>query len=352
MLKSFFNISRSFFLTPNSRYLSSMGKIKIGTHSGTFHCDEVLACSMLKHADSKYHDAEIVRSRDMKVLDECDIVVDVGGVYDPETHRYDHHQRSFDHNMNSLNQDYPWTIKLSSAGLVYYHFGHQIISKILGLPADSENVNVLFHKVYENFVQEIDAIDNGIDSTDKEPRYKIHTHLSARVKHLNPSWNEKNPDENACFQNASKLVETEFLDRVHFYGKVWLPARDIVKKAIMDRSKVHPSEEIVEFENGGCPWKEHLFEIEESLKIEKPIKFVIYTDTLGLWRVQCVSVSPFSFENRLSLKKEWRGLRDEELSEVSGIPGCTFVHSSGFIGGNKTREGALRMALDTLNLIK
>lgn len=65
--------------------------------------------------------------------------------------------------MHSLNENYPWTIKLSSAGLVYYHFGHQIISKILNIPEDSEETKILFDKIYENFIQEIDAIDNGID---------------------------------------------------------------------------------------------------------------------------------------------------------------------------------------------
>lgn len=65
--------------------------------------------------------------------------------------------------MNSLNNDYPWTIKLSSAGLVYYHFGHQIISRILKLSESQDETKVLFHKIYENFMQEIDAIDNGID---------------------------------------------------------------------------------------------------------------------------------------------------------------------------------------------
>jgi uncharacterized UPF0160 family protein len=29
---------------------------------------------------------------------------------------------------------------------------------------------------------------------------------------------------------------------------------------------------------------------------------------------------------------------------VSGVPGCVFVHASGFIGGNATYEGALEMA--------
>lgn len=36
------------------------GNLKIGTHSGVFHCDEVLACFMLKQT-SKYEDAEIIR---------------------------------------------------------------------------------------------------------------------------------------------------------------------------------------------------------------------------------------------------------------------------------------------------
>lgn len=39
------------------------------------------------------------------------------------------------------------------------------------------------------------------------------------------------------------------------------------------------------------------------------------------WRIQCVPESPDSFTNRKSLPEAWRGVRDQELSEVSGIPG-------------------------------
>ena len=67
-------------------------------------------------------------------------------------------------------------------------------------------------------------------------------------------------------------------------------------------------------------------------------------DDRGNWRIQAVSKTPGSFENRLSLPVAWQGLRDEELSKVSGIPGGVFVHASGFIGGNKTHEGVLAMA--------
>lgn len=51
---------------------------------------------------------------------------------------------------------------------------------------------------------------------------------------------------------------------------------------------------------------------------------------------------------RLGLLEEWRGIRDEALSKISGLPGCIFVHASGFIGGHYTMEGALAMAQKTL----
>ena len=55
--------------------------------------DEALAVSLLKKT-KEFTGAQLIRTRDANKLAECDIVVDVGGVYDPATHRYDHHQVS------------------------------------------------------------------------------------------------------------------------------------------------------------------------------------------------------------------------------------------------------------------
>jgi hypothetical protein len=63
----------------------------------------------------------------------------------------------------------------------------------------------------------------------------------------------------------------------------------------------------------------------------------------------CCSVS-LSHTCRLSLLSEWCGLRDEQLSQISEIPGCVFVHANGFIGGNLNYEGALAMAKKTLQM--
>lgn len=68
------------------------------------------------------------------------------------------------------------------------------------------------------------------------------------------------------------------------------------------------------------------------------------------WRVQAVSVSVGSFQNRRSLPAAWRGLRGEELSAAATIPGLVFVHASGFIGGANTQAAAVEMARRALVL--
>lgn len=72
--------------------------------------------------------------------------------------------------MKTLNPNKPWVTKLSSAGLVYLHFGQRVISQILKTKVEDDVTRKIYDKIYENFVQEIDAIDNGISQCDGEPR--------------------------------------------------------------------------------------------------------------------------------------------------------------------------------------
>jgi hypothetical protein len=74
----------------------------IGTHDGSFHCDEALAIAMLKVLP-EYQQSPVVRTRKPEVLAQCHLVVDVGAVYDPPTHRYDHHQREFTGTLDGWN---------------------------------------------------------------------------------------------------------------------------------------------------------------------------------------------------------------------------------------------------------
>ncbi|XP_026286483.1 MYG1 exonuclease [Frankliniella occidentalis] len=323
--------------------------LQIGTHDGVFHCDEALACFMLKQLP-QYKNSEIVRTRDDSVLEKCDIVVDVGGKYDPTTHRYDHHQRGFAETGSSLIPGKPWKIKLSSAGLVYCHFGREIIHQLVP-DLNEKEIEPVFNYVYEKFVQEIDAIDNGVPICEGEPKYRISTNLSARVGHLNPPWNAP-PEDPKCmdrFEKAVALVGSEFIDRVQYASSSWWPARKYVLDAINDRFKVHESGQIMELKTF-CPWKEHFFELAKELEIvPSSINFVLFNGTDGSWRVQGVPEDATSFVGKIFLHPDWRGLRSEELSKVSGVDGCIFAHASGFIGGNSTRDGALAMAVKSLD---
>uniref|UniRef100_A0A8B9QMF3 Chromosome 12 open reading frame 10 n=1 Tax=Apteryx owenii TaxID=8824 RepID=A0A8B9QMF3_APTOW len=197
-------------------------------------------------------------------------------------------------------------------------------------------------------VWEIDAIDNGISQRDGEPRYALTTNLSARVGHLNPRWNDPDQDTEAGFKRAMELVGGEFMERLDYYHRAWLPARALVEEAIRRRFEVDASGEVLELPQGGCPWKEHVFSLEKELALPGALQLVLYPDRSGQWRVQSIPVGPHTFESRLPLPEQWRGVRDEALSQLTGIPGCVFVHASGFIGGNRTREGALEMARQTL----
>ena len=78
--------------------------------------------------------------------------------------------------MNSLNGNYPWNTKLSSAGLVYFHYGHQVLGETMvrhdGESAESwkERMEYVYCNVYKCFIEAIDGIDNGIRPYDI-PKY-------------------------------------------------------------------------------------------------------------------------------------------------------------------------------------
>ena len=84
----------------------------------------------------------------------------------------------------------PFVTKLSSAGLIYVHFGKKLIAQLIGKPETDElterivstyhkitffsknipllsylratlNLILQFDKVYEKFMEEVDANDNG-----------------------------------------------------------------------------------------------------------------------------------------------------------------------------------------------
>jgi uncharacterized UPF0160 family protein len=306
----------------------------IATHSGHFHCDEVLACVMLKTLP-RYCELPIVRSRDAPTLDKAEIVVDVGGTYDAAKSRFDHHQRGFTETLPQFKT------KLSSAGLVYKHFGRDVLRSLA--PSLSEaHVDVLYPRVYENYVEHIDGIDNGIEAFEGGSKnYNVSTTLSSRVGSFNPSWNEQGADEMARFKLAMEYVAGEFVLYVNGLVESWIPARRLVEEAVAQCGDVHASGRVLKLSQA-CPWKDHLLELEKERDMVGTFLYVLYDDGTGVWRIQAVPED--GFKSRKPLAERLCGLRDAELSSAAGIDGAVFVHASGFIGGAKTLQGVLRLA--------
>lgn len=224
-----------------------------------------------------------------------------------------------------------------------------MLKKRHGMELSKRQLQSIFIKIYTSLIQELDAIDNGVPQFDGEPYYRINSHLSNRVKIFNPSWDEeKTPMQiDELFHEAMAYVGKEFIEKVDFFGTSWLPARDIVERAVKNRFTCSLTGKIIELERF-CPWQEHLREIETELG-DFTIKYVLFTGTsVNDFRVQCIPVKEGSFVCRKFLMAEWFGLRDEELEKVSGIEGAKFVHATGFIGGAKTREATLKMAETSL----
>ncbi|KKZ68695.1 hypothetical protein EMCG_05730 [[Emmonsia] crescens] len=341
----------------------------IGTHNGHFHADEALAVYLLRLLPT-YTSAPLVRTRDPSLLASCHTVVDVGGEYDPARNRYDHHQRTF---TTTFPQH---TTKLSSAGLIYLHFGKAIIAQHISLAPDHPDVAILYEKLYADFIEALDANDNGISVYDTaalaaaglQKRFRDGgINLGALVGDLNnPDPTAAEPqDEDSLFENASRFIGSAFLRKLRIASTSWLPARATVSEAYKARFDTHASGRILVLPKAGVPWKEHLFALEEEAEKAgvdaggRQVYYVLYPESTASgakWRVQCVPVTDFSFESRRPLPEAWCGVRDEDLDKVLAgeeasvavPPGAVFVHANGFIGGHATREGAFAMAIRSL----
>lgn len=140
----------------------------------------------------KFSNAAIVRTRNDAILDQLDIVCDVGAIFDTDKLRFDHHQKSFNTYWNESDTQDNGGIKLSSAGLIYKFYGKEVLTNILkevwGSTYSEKHLEKIYQKLYSGFFQEIDAIDNGVNIA-KDLKYKIVTDLSYRVSRFNKEWN-------------------------------------------------------------------------------------------------------------------------------------------------------------------
>jgi len=334
--------------------------VRLVTHNGTFHYDEVLATVILRMI---YKDTEMMRTRDSELIATGDIVYDVGATFDPSHNRYDHHQAGF---KETFDKDS--TVKLSSAGLVYKYFYKRLFA-LYSFNSEHYLYEFIYNKIYKEFFLYADALDNGYSinndiqirsmadvvarfnryddddrkGTDKTGRKHGHDRGSNDKKSAGSKQAKANDSakrEMEQFEKAVEFVKIDFENYLNFIFNDYLVAFEQIHATM----KIHSGDIFISPINAPM---DLLFDVDHILS--KNIKYVIFENKQD-FRITALPVCKGKFETRAPLKKEWRGLRGEELEKVSGIEGCTFVHATGFTGGCKTLDGVMRMGKMSLFL--
>jgi len=283
----------------------------IVTHNGNFHADDVFSIAALKSISPSF---KLVRTRDAELIANADIVVDVGGEYDPDTDRFDHHQRG---GAGERENGTPY----SSFGLIWQKYGLEIC-------AGNQDIA---NAVDAGLVCTIDAIDCGHVKGVYEG-----IHLSQTISMFNPTWQEDS-HFNTCFDEAVDFA-SRILTRFIASASGGISAKAIVASAIDNAEDPR----VIVLEQY-TPWKRTVH------ALSKEALYMIYPSQAGQWRIQTVPVEPGSFEDRKSLPKQWAGLSDKALKEVTGIDDAMFCHNGCFIAGAESFESTMKMAAIALN---
>lgn len=274
---------------------------QIITHSRRFHADEVMAIVLLELYYFNNEQYNIIRTRDNDIIKKgqsCNktFVIDVGLTFDPENLNFDHHQKN-----NSL----AWKdgTPLSSCGMIWKWLRD---NKYLHQKMNEETMDC----VEEELIKHIDAQDNGIKKWNDGNFIAL--------------YNRKHDDTNVQdkqFLRAIKATKDYFIN--FFYDL---------------RSKMKSEKEIFK-----CIKKsENINDVVicDSNIVDAAIKVKKYTDksmvilphSNGKWIIRSVPKSlnePYSVQ--CPTPKEWRGLGNKELENVSHIKGLIFAHKNGYM---------------------
>lgn len=274
----------------------------LGTHGGTFHADDVTACALLLLFDQIDRD-KIFRTRDPVVLEQCEYVCDVGGIYDPSSKRFDHHQSDYTGNHSSAGMIWEYFIKQGIIDEPTYNYFNQAL--IIG----------------------VDDIDNGRDCP------KIgHCSFSQVISNFVPvSYDASESTLREAFEEALTFV-LGHLKRLKEKFSYIQACRAKVEEAMQGSPLALIFDEAL-------PWMDSFFDLNGE---HHPALFVVMPSGEH-WKLRGI---PPNIEEKMAVRillpSEWAGLLDDELKKKSGISGAIFCHKGRFISVWETKEDALR----------
>lgn len=280
-------------------------RIILGTHSGEFHADELLATAVLTTELRKFaganryrYDIRVYRSRDLNYLNNaCDLVYDIGNG------KYDHH---------SADQVYyPNGIPMASCG--------KILNDVI---LDADIAEGLRRKLF----YAVEANDNGAPL----PDYLESSQL-AFVGAFNQRWDEEwtGRQTRDHFNNVLNIVEV-------IYERIYKSVlSDIAAKAQLEKFSTFMHDGKFLILDRYCPYHEYARTHPELIAVVYPKDHQ--------WMIRMSPTFKRKYETRYLFPREWAGLSDSALRDISGVPSIRFCHRALFLTTCNTKEGALEV---------
>src|SRR3989344_3165365 len=291
------------------------GKLRLVTHDGSFHADDIFAAATLAiMLEKKSEQFEIIRTRDKEIVEKGYYVFDGGGIYDENKNKFDHHQVGGAGERNS--------IPYAAFGLVWKKYGAEVSGSL-------EVARLIERKL----VMPVDADDNAVNLfTNNFPDilpYKLHDVLATFAP---SSLEDMSKDEQ--FLKAYTWAK-EILEREIKKTKDQIKLTEIIRgfyKASQDKRLIVIDKP-----------KVSRFEIWDALADYPEPLFIVYGDNLD-WPVVSMRKDKTSFGNRKDFPKSWGGLDHDELAKITGVADAIFCHKGLFLSAAKSKEGAIQLA--------
>lgn len=302
--------------------LLNKDKVVLVTHNGRFHSDDVASYAIL---NKLFPVNEIHRTRDVEMIQNADIVFDVGGG------RFDHHM--IDKKYRECGLPY------ASIGLIWEEFGRDFVANVFadykdvsGIDYGDDDIDYVWKRFDDEFVKPIDAGDNGVDSVEviaAEP-YSV----CKIVNKFNVTSLLSHVSEFGRFIEASEFVSNMVLRLMEHLVSEALNLRKF--KEVFDRRE--DSRYVILDDE--LEWDRVVYEVD----VDEELLYVVYPyKSVGEYRIQVVRKNVNTYEARKDLPRHWGGLRDEELANVTGVSDAVFCHTGLFLGVAKSKEGVLKL---------
>lgn len=295
-------------------------KFTIGTHNGIFHSDEIVACGILKILFKNVKEVEIIRSRDIKLLNEkCNILVDIGGG------KFDHHQKGGNGKRNN-------NVSYASAGLVWKEFGELLINKLNNSCLTPKGSKKVFDIIDNEIIEKVDKEDNG---------EKIEYHPFQFIQYYLPSWKESSPNYDDAFKKALDCTTEIISNYCNSVINKEFGNKEIKKRIASSETRYN---NILLIPSQTINWTEIIIKY-NLLNNASPIDFVIFPYPAGGYALQCV---PPSLENkfgqRIKLPNNWSG-ETTQLAQITGVKSATFCHKGCFFARANKLNDAIKLCM-------